>query len=56
MEVILEQFIPSDRPKRISNMLKNIAISFGVVAIMTIFGSMIIGITLRNSRFRTIFS
>ena len=46
MEVILEQFIPSDRPKRISNMLKNIAIVFGVVALMTIFGSIIIGIAL----------
>ena len=44
MEVILEQFIPSDRPKRISNMLKNIAILFGVVALMSIFGSIIIGI------------
>ncbi len=46
MEVVLEQFIPSDKPKRVSNMFKNIAISFGVVAIMTVFGSMIIGITL----------
>ncbi|AWK50199.1 hypothetical protein DIC82_03525 [Clostridium beijerinckii] len=46
MEVVLEQFIPSDKPKRVSNMLKNIAISFGVVAILTVFGSMIIGITL----------
>ena len=46
MEVILEQFIPSDRPKRISNMLKNIAILFGVVALMSIFGSIIIGIAL----------
>ena len=44
MEVILEQFIPSDRPKRISNMLKNIAILFGIVALMSIFGSLIIGI------------
>ena len=46
MEVILEQFIPSDRPKRISNMLKNISIVFGAVALMTIFGSFIIGILL----------
>lgn len=46
MEVILEQFIPSDRPKRISNLLKNIAILFGVFALMTIFGSIIIGIAL----------
>ena len=38
MEVVLEQFIPSDRPKRISNMFKNIAISFGVAAIMIVFG------------------
>ena len=44
MEIILEQFIASDRPKRISNMLKSIAIAFGAVAIMTIFGSLIIGI------------
>jgi hypothetical protein len=44
MEIILEQFIPSDRPKRISNILKNIAIAFGAVAIITIFGSLIIGI------------
>lgn len=46
MEVILEQFIPSDKPKRISNLLKNIAILFGVLALMTIFGSIIIGIAL----------
>ena len=46
MEVILEQFIPSDRPKRISNTLKNIAIIFGVAALLTIFGSIIIGIAL----------
>ena len=32
MEVILEQFIPSDKPKRISNILKNIAMVFGVLA------------------------
>ena len=38
MEVVLEQFISSDRPKRISNMLKNIAIVFGVVAIMLFLG------------------
>jgi len=46
MEVILEQFIPSDRPKRISNMLKNISIVFFIVALMSIFGSIIIGIAL----------
>ena len=46
MEVILEQFIPSDKPKRISNLLKNIAILFSVLALMTIFGSIIIGIAL----------
>lgn len=46
MEVILEQFIPSDRPKRMSNMLKNISFVFGAGAIMTIFGSFIIGILL----------
>lgn len=46
MEVILEQFIPSDKPKRISNTLKNISMVFGVLALMTIFGSIIIGIAL----------
>ena len=46
MEVILEQFISSDRPKRISNMLKNISIVFFIVALMSIFGSIIIGIAL----------
>ena len=46
MEIILEQFIASDRPKRISNLLKNIAILFSVLALMTIFGSIIIGIAL----------
>ena len=37
MEVVLEQFIASDRPKRISNMFKNLAIVFGVAAILFIF-------------------
>lgn len=46
MDVILEQFIPSDRPKRVSKMLKNISIIFFVVALMIVFGSLIIGITL----------
>jgi MFS superfamily sulfate permease-like transporter len=46
MEVVLEQFISSDRPKRISNMFKSISIVFGIVAIMIVFGSMIIGIAL----------
>ena len=46
MEVVLEQFIPSDRPKRISNMLKSMSIVFGVVAIMVVFGLPIIGIAL----------
>ena len=46
MEVILEQFIPSDRPKRMSNMLKVISVIFGVVAIMVIFGLPIVGIAL----------
>jgi|GEM_PF-1389937 len=46
MEVVLEQFIPSDRPKRISNILKNIAILFGVLTLMTVFGSIIIGMAL----------
>ena len=46
MEVVLEQFISSDRPKRISNALKNLSIAFGVVALMMVFGSIIIGIAL----------
>ena len=46
MEVVLEQFISSDRPKRISNMLRSISIVFGVVAIMVIFGLPIVGIAL----------
>ena len=46
MEVILEQFIPSDRPKRISNLLKNISILFGVFALMMIFSLPIIGVAL----------
>lgn len=46
MEVVLEQFIPSDRPKRISNMFKNISIAIGVAALMIVFGAPIIGIAL----------
>lgn len=46
MEVVLEQFISSDRPKRISNTLKNLSIAFGIVALMMVFGSLIIGIAL----------
>lgn len=46
MEVILEQFIPSDRSKGISKMLKNISILFFVVAVMSVFGAPIIGIAL----------
>lgn len=46
MEVVLEQFISSDRPKRISNTLKNLSIAFGIVALMMVFASLIIGIAL----------
>ncbi len=46
MEVVLEQFIPSDKPKRISNLLKNIAILFAVFALMMIFSLPIIGVAL----------
>ncbi|WP_297427865.1 hypothetical protein [Clostridium sp.] len=46
MEVVLEQFIPSDRPKRLSNMLKYLSITFGVIALMFVFASLIIGIAL----------
>lgn len=46
MEVILEQFIPSDKPKRISNALKNIAMVFGILAIMMSFNLPVVGIAL----------
>ncbi|MFT8351701.1 hypothetical protein [Clostridium saccharoperbutylacetonicum] len=46
MEVVLEQFIASDKPKRISNMFKNLAVAFGVIALMLIFASLIIAIAL----------
>lgn len=37
MEVVLEQFIPSDKPKRISNILQKISIVFLVVGLMIVF-------------------
>lgn len=46
MEVILEQFIPSDKPKRMSNIFKNVAIAFFAIGVMVIFGSILIGIVL----------
>jgi len=46
MEVVLEQFIPSDRPKRLSNMLRNLSIVFGIITIMFVFASPIIAIAL----------
>jgi len=46
MEVILEQFIPSDKPKRISSMLKTISIIFFIIAIMATLASIIIAIAL----------
>ena len=46
MEVILEQFIPSDKPKRISSMLKGISIVFFIIAIMATMASIIIAIAL----------
>lgn len=46
MEVVLEQFIPSDRPKRTSNLFRNIAIASAIIGLMIIFGSFIIGIAL----------
>lgn len=46
MEVILEQFIPSDRPKRISNMFRKLAIVFGVVAVMFTPASFVIAIAI----------
>ena len=49
MEVVLEQFIPSDRPKRISNGLKNAAIVFGVLALMFLTTSFIMTIVLSKS-------
>ncbi|SFD06100.1 hypothetical protein [Clostridium uliginosum] len=46
MEVVLEQFISSDRPKRISNIFKCIAIGFAIIGLMLFFESFIIGIAL----------
>jgi hypothetical protein len=46
MEVVLEQFIPSDRPKRISKILKIMSIIFFIAALMSVFTSPIIGIAL----------
>lgn len=46
MEVVLEQFIPSDKPKRISDILQKISIVFFVVGLMIVFASPIIGIAL----------
>jgi hypothetical protein len=47
MEVVVEQFISSDRPKSISNILKSLATAFGVgaIAIMAL-GLLIIGVML----------
>lgn len=39
MEVVLEQFIPSDKSKRISNILQKISIVFFVVGLMIVFAS-----------------
>lgn len=36
MDLVLEQFIPSDRPKKISNNLKKIAAVFAIIGILTI--------------------
>jgi hypothetical protein len=47
MEVVLEQFIPSDKPKRLSNILKNLAIAFGILALVATLGAVfIVGIAL----------
>lgn len=46
MEVVLEQFIPSDKSKKMSKILKSISIVFFTLGLMTIFGSMLIGIAL----------
>ena len=46
MEVVLEQFIPSDKPKRMSKIFKSISIVFFVFGLMIIFGAMFIGIAL----------
>lgn len=46
MEVVLEQFIPSDKSKKTSKILKSISIIFFAFGLMTIFGSMLIGIAL----------
>lgn len=46
MEVVVEQFISSDKPKTISNMFKNLSIAFGIGALVMVFGSLIIAIIL----------
>ena len=46
MEAVLEQFIPSDKSKKTSKILKSISIVFFVFGLMIIFGSMLVGIAL----------
>ncbi len=44
MDTVLEQFIPSDRPKRISNTFKNLAIILLIIGVLIFFASNIIGL------------
>lgn len=44
MEVFLEQFISSDKTKKISNRLKNIAAILFIIGIITVLGSFLIAI------------
>ena len=46
MDTVLEQFIASDRPKRISNGFKNLAIGLAVAGVLVFVASNIIGIAL----------
>lgn len=44
MDIVLEQFIASDRPKRISNIFRNLAIVLAIIGVLTFIASNIIGI------------
>lgn len=44
MEIVLEQFIPSDRTKEMSNILKKISGALAVIGILVILSSFLIGV------------
>ena len=46
METVLEQFIASDRPKRISNGFRNLAIGLAIVGLLMFMALNIVGIAL----------